>query len=84
MDQIITRVSEFKPCSTSTVIRYIRAVGIKPIGARQKPQRYPEDSALRILIHLGFRPDPKKAEPQPRVPSMRQLRTERARARRAA
>jgi len=83
-EEIRKSVSKHKDCSTATMRRYIRAVGIKAIGARQKPQRYPEDSALRILLHLGFKPRPGQAESQPRVPSMKQLSTSAAKARRAA
>lgn len=37
------------------VYNYFTVLGIEPIGARQRPQQYPEDSAHRILAHLGFK-----------------------------
>lgn len=33
---------------------YLDQLGIKPEGIRQRPQRYPSDTAQRILQHLGF------------------------------
>ena len=29
-------------------------LGIRPAGARQRPQQYPADSAERLLIHFGL------------------------------
>ena len=36
--------------------RYFRALNITPSGANQRPQQYPEDTAARILAHLGLAP----------------------------
>lgn len=83
MEQIINAIAAYKPTSVPSVRRYLRRVGVKPIGARQKPQRYPEDSALKILIHLGFENET-KSTPQTKIASLKQLRTERVRSRRAA
>ena len=38
-----------KTCSEIQARRYLTKLGIKPIGMRQRPQRYPEDSAARII-----------------------------------
>ena len=43
-----------KPSTKRTVYRYLEALGIKPLGARQIPRRFPPDSAERILAYLGF------------------------------
>jgi hypothetical protein len=43
------------------VYRYLHACKIQPLGIRQRPQQYPEDSAKRILCHLGLATAP--AEP---------------------
>ncbi len=59
--EILARVGEFKPVSRTQLYHYFKAVKIQPIGARQKPQRFPDDSADRILIHLGFKNGTAKA-----------------------
>jgi hypothetical protein len=53
--EIREKVSQQKPVSRPQLYRYIKALNITPIGARQKPQRFPDDAADRILIHLGFK-----------------------------
>ncbi len=52
--EIHLKVAEKKPVSLPTLYKHLRDLNIKPIGARQIPQRYPEDSAERILRNLGF------------------------------
>lgn len=54
LDQIITAVRQHRPCSRRQVIRWLDAVGIGPVGVRQRPQRYPMESAAAILAHLGL------------------------------
>lgn len=60
-------VRQHKPVSRTQLYNYFEALKIKPIGARQRPQRYPDDAPLRILIRLGF----------PRVVSLRTLKAAR-------
>jgi len=75
ISQIKQTVSELKPTSLAQLRRYIRAVGIKPIGARQRPQRYPDDAAGKILVHLGFE---ERSKPTNRIVSMATLRNDRS------
>jgi hypothetical protein len=43
-----------RPCSAASVRRWIRKLGIKPIGLlRTRPQFYPVDTPARILDALG-------------------------------
>jgi hypothetical protein len=44
-----------KPMSRPTVYFHINRLGIKPIGLRQKPQRYPDNAAEKILTSLGLK-----------------------------
>lgn len=53
INEIMEAVSTVKPCSRAQVYRHIAALKIEPIGARQRPQQYPANSAQRILEHLG-------------------------------
>jgi hypothetical protein len=34
--------------------RYLKNFTILPLGVRQRPQRFPEDTVERILSHLGI------------------------------
>jgi hypothetical protein len=43
-----------KPLNKSRLYELLVDLGIKPVGARQRPQQYPPDTAERILQHLGF------------------------------
>ncbi|MEI6193611.1 MAG: hypothetical protein WCS42_04700 [Verrucomicrobiota bacterium] len=43
-----------KEVSRAQLYRYLAACKISPSGANQRPQRYPLDTAERILTHLGF------------------------------
>lgn len=43
-----------KEVSHAQLYRYLAELRVSPAGARQRPQRYPEDTAERILKHLGF------------------------------
>lgn len=54
IDQILTEIHAHRPMSRPHLYQYIRALAIRPPGARQRPQRYPDDAAARILSHLGF------------------------------
>ncbi len=54
--EIIVRIAPYKPISKETLYKHLRELKIKPIGARQSPQRYPDDSADLVLKRLGFKP----------------------------
>ena len=54
--QILTEVRVEKTCSMIQLRRYLSRINIKPIGARQRPQRYPADTTERIFIYLGIAP----------------------------
>lgn len=60
-------------CSLVQVRRYVRKLGIKPIGnIRTRPRLYPDDTADRILTELGLK-----------LVTLTQLRAERRRAQKA-
>ncbi len=63
-----------KRVSRAQLYNYFKALKIEPIGARQKPQRYPANTAEKIIDYLGF----------PKIVSMRTLKSVRKKARRAA
>ena len=74
--QILNEVRVAKTCSDIQLRRYITQLNIKPLGVRQRPQRYPADTTEKVLEHLGI--GLPKAEPV-KLPTMRQLRAERDR-----
>jgi hypothetical protein len=85
IDQILLEVRQHKPCSEIHLRRQIKALDIQPIGARQRPQRYPADAAATILRHWGIEPNATNGtrEPKPaRIVTMPELRAARERARR--
>ena len=43
-----------KPVSKRTLQRYLADLNIRPVGAAQRPQRYPMDTAVRVLSRLGL------------------------------
>jgi hypothetical protein len=53
--EILIAVARHKPMTPPTLYRHLRKLKLKPLGTRQCPQHYPEDSAERILKHLGFK-----------------------------
>lgn len=53
LTEILIDVNRVKPVSFRQLQRYIKQIGIPPVGARQRPQRYPADTALRIKTFLG-------------------------------
>lgn len=76
INEIVGGVQPHKKCSRQAVHGYLRKLKIKPLGARQIPQIYPDDSLERILAYLGRSGANGK--------TIRHLRIERDRARRAA
>lgn len=76
-EQILMMIRAHKTCSDAQARRYIKRCKIKSVGILQRPLRYPEGSANRILKMLGFEPAPDRSC---RIPSMKELRHERAKA----
>lgn len=54
IDEIHSQIARVKPVSRRHAQRFLKQLNISPIGARQRPQHYPENSAQLILQHLGF------------------------------
>jgi hypothetical protein len=54
--QILLDVSEFRPMTRDTLYKHMRRLRIKPLGkVRQCPQHFPDDTAQRVLVLLGFK-----------------------------
>lgn len=73
VSQIREALAPHKPVSTAQLCRYLEALKIEPIGARQKPQHYPADTPNQILKHFGFG----------RIITLNELRAERRKAQRS-
>ena len=54
IDGVLAEVRHQKTCSKVQLRRYLTALDIKPLGVRQRPQQYADDTAARILAHLGI------------------------------
>ena len=84
VDQIHLAVKKHKPCSRRNVFRFIATLKIKPLGHRQRPQQYPEDTPAKILSHLGLAKTPWLLPPTAAeiigAPTMRELRAARSKA----
>jgi hypothetical protein len=52
--EIHRAVTSKKSVHRVQIYRYLRTLEISHIGARQRPQQYPPDTATRILCHLGL------------------------------
>ncbi len=78
LQEIQITISAVKPTGLRQVIRYLKAAGVKPVGKPTRPRWYPEDSAAKVLAHLGVEP-----RGTPRLVTMTQLRSVREKARRA-
>jgi len=55
IQQIRKQLSPVKRVSRPQLYRYLCALNIQPLGARQRPQHYPDNAPVRILAHLGLR-----------------------------
>jgi hypothetical protein len=73
LSQILLEVQVHKPCTRTALYTYFKRLGIKPIGARQRPQLYPDEAGGMIIGHLF----------SAQIVSMKQLRSERAKAKAA-
>jgi len=52
--QILTSLAAVKPMDKRTAYRHIRELNIQPLGVRQRPQNYPDNTPALILSRLGF------------------------------
>ena len=59
--EIVEANRPLKSLTREGLYPHLRALKIKPLGARQRPQRYPEDAAERVLLRLGFTKTPAPA-----------------------
>jgi hypothetical protein len=51
---ILTALRPEKPMSLSTLYTHLRALKIKPVGVRQCPARYPDNTLKRLGKRLGL------------------------------
>lgn len=51
---VLSELNRVKQCGRAMLYIYLRDLRIKPLGAKQRPQLYPADTANRILNHLGI------------------------------
>ena len=56
VERMLDEVATVKPMHRKILYNNIRALGIKPIGARQHPQLYPGDTAQKILARYDLAP----------------------------
>jgi hypothetical protein len=54
--EILQELDPVKPMTRETLYTHLKALKIKPIGARQIPARYPDNTPTRILKRLGLLP----------------------------
>ena len=54
IEEIKSSMEAVKPVDIRTVKRYLRSLNIKPLGIRQRPQNYPDNTPALILSALGF------------------------------
>jgi hypothetical protein len=52
-DEVFDAVNRVHPVSTRQLHRDFKALGIAPVGRRQRPNRYAENTAARILAARG-------------------------------
>jgi hypothetical protein len=52
--EILQELKPKKPLSRAQLYVHLRRLKIKPIGARQIPAQYPQDTPHRILLRLGI------------------------------
>lgn len=67
IEDIHSEVNRVKPVTRRQVYRYIKQFHIRPAGARQRPQLYPDDAGQRIVAEFGIKG----------LVTMKQLRAER-------
>lgn len=65
---ILQAVNQVRPCSRQHLYTYLDALGVAPVGVRTRPQRYPGDTARRVIERI---------EASSQIVSLAQLRAER-------
>lgn len=79
VSEILVAISPYKQMTRDTLYKHFRALKINPLGeVRQSPQHYPDDSAERVLVRLGFKQPLRQANRRHRSRSRRQLQKEAA------
>ena len=78
IENVLAAVRKHKPCSRRQLYRYLQELGIKP-SKRLRPALYPDDTSAEVLVHIGFQEWPLPSKN--RLPSMNELRAEKAKAR---
>ncbi len=58
--EILDEVTRYKPMTRENLYLHFKKIKLKPIGVRQVPQQYPDDSGVRVLIRLGFKKPTRK------------------------
>ena len=70
--EILHALDPVKPMTPNALYTHLRALKIKPVGVRQVPQQYPDDTLDRILSRLGGRrPITRRTRPRHSRPQMR-------------
>ncbi len=54
IEKILEVLEPAKPMSRATLYTWLRKLRIKPLGARQHPQQYPDDTPEVIKRKLGL------------------------------
>jgi len=79
IDEILLELRQHKTCSRVQLYRYLKTLGIRPLGEiKQRPARYPTDTAARVIASLGLEENGEAGRPA-RIVSLRELKAERAR-----
>jgi len=79
--EIHTTVRQIRPkCSRTVIYRYLKKLKIRPVGLRTRPQIYPDETAGKVLGLMGY----VRYGNSYKLPTMAQLRAQRARAANAA
>lgn len=88
LNSVLKEIHAVRPCSKGHLRRLLLQFDVQPIGKRQRPQLYPDDTAARILAGLGLAPHPTNGTngnghaAAGRLPTLTQLKAERTKARR--
>lgn len=54
LTEIVAEVQAVRPLSARQILRHLKAAGLKPAGARQRPQQWPENTPGLLLAYLGL------------------------------
>lgn len=53
--EILKSLEPARRMSRETLYTHLRALDIRPLGVRQSPQNYPDNTAARVLRRLGLK-----------------------------